>query len=220
MLVSEGRQLGAYLVTQASTGSHTYYQPDTVLCMRSLDGWSDTTLMRAFENRNPEAAKALYERFSSRIYGLGIVMLGRDEAAQDLVQDTFVKLWRSADRYEASRGRLDTWVLLMARSLAIDAVRRRVVEARALASVLPGSEVSSDPGPAELAETGDMAERARRAMAALSKEQRAALELAYFGGRSSLEVAELEGIPIGTAKTRIRSALLKLREVLGDQREV
>jgi RNA polymerase sigma-70 factor (ECF subfamily) len=176
--------------------------------------------MRAFENRNPEAAKALYERFSSRIYGLGIVMLGRDEAAQDLVQDTFVKLWRSADRYEASRGRLDTWVLLMARSLAIDAVRRRVVEARALASVLPGSEVSSDPGPAELAETGDMAERARRAMAALSKEQRAALELAYFGGRSSLEVAELEGIPIGTAKTRIRSALLKLREVLGDQREV
>jgi RNA polymerase sigma-70 factor (ECF subfamily) len=86
--------------------------------------------------------------------------------------------------------------------------------------VLPESEATSDPGPAELAETGDLAERARRAMAALSNGQRAALELAYFGGRSSVEVAELEGIPIGTAKTRIRSGLLKLREALEDQREV
>jgi RNA polymerase sigma-70 factor, ECF subfamily len=188
--------------------------------MRSRDGWSDASLMRAFARRDPTAAKVLYERFASRIYGLGIVMLGTDEAAQDLVQDTFVKLWRSAERYDASRGRLDTWSLLMARSLAIDAVRRRVVEARALALVLPESEATSDPGPAELAETGDLAERARRAMAALSNGQRAALELAYFGGRSSVEVAELEGIPIGTAKTRIRSGLLKLREALEDRREM
>jgi RNA polymerase sigma-70 factor, ECF subfamily len=176
--------------------------------------------MRAFAHRDPTAAKVLYERFSSRIYGLGIVMLGTDEAAQDLVQDTFVKLWRSAERYEASRGRLDTWALLMARSLAIDAVRRRVVEARALALVPPDADAASEPGPAELAETGDLAERARRAMAALSDGQRAALELAYFGGRSSVEVAELEGIPVGTAKTRIRTGLLKLREALEDQREV
>jgi RNA polymerase sigma-70 factor, ECF subfamily len=186
--------------------------------MRSFDGWSDTRLMRAFANRDPEAAKALYERLSSRIYGLGIVMLGRNEAAEDLVQDTFVKLWRSAGRYESSRGRLDTWVLLMARSLAIDALRRRVVEARALTSTVAGSEASSEPDdPLELAETEDLVERARRAMGALSREQRAALELAYFGGKSSVEIAELEGIPVGTAKTRVRSALQKLREALGDQ---
>jgi RNA polymerase sigma-70 factor (ECF subfamily) len=176
--------------------------------------------MRAFANRNPEAAKALYERFASRIYGLGIVMLGREEAAEDLVQDTFVKLWRSAGRFEASRGRLDTWVLLMARSLAIDAVRRRVVEARALTSTMADSEASSEPGPLELAETADLAERARRAMCALSREQRAALELAYFGGKTSVEVAELEGIPVGTAKTRIRTALQRLRAVMGDQHDV
>ena len=188
-----------------------------MLRVRSFDGWSDTRLMGAFANRNPDAANELYERFASRIYGLGMVMLGREEAAEDLVQDTFVKLWRSAGRYEASRGRLDTWVLLMARSLAIDALRRRVIEARALTSTLPVSEASSDPGPLELAETADLAGRARRAMEGLSKEQRAALELAYFGGKSSVEVAELEGIPVGTAKTRIRSALHKLREALGDQ---
>lgn len=185
--------------------------------MRSPGEWSDASVMRAFARRERSAAEALYERFAGRVYGLGLVMLGSPEAAEDLVQDTFVKLWRSAERYDAGRGRLDTWVLLMARSLAIDAVRRRVVEARALASLPHGSETSDEPDPAALAELGDVTERARRAMAELSTGQRAALELAYFGGRTSVEVAELEGIPVGTAKTRIRSALLKLRDALEEQ---
>jgi len=81
-------------------------------------------------------------------------------------------------------------------------------------------ETSSEAGPDEIAETEDLADRARRAMASLSDGQRAALELAYFGGKTSAEVAELEGIPLGTAKTRIRTALLKLREALGEQRDV
>ena len=85
----------------------------------------------------------------------------------------------------------------------------------------PGREASDEPGPDQVAETADLSERARRAMAALSDGQRAALELAYFGGKTSAEVAELEGIPLGTAKTRIRTALLKLREALREQtREV
>src|SRR5919201_324840 len=76
-----------------------------------------------------------YDRFASRIYGLGVVMLGNHQAAQDLVQDTFVKLWRTADRFDPQRGRLETWVLLTARSLAIDSLRRRVLESRSLQSV-------------------------------------------------------------------------------------
>src|SRR2546428_8617242 len=141
-------------------------------------------------------------------------MLGNDGAAQDLVQDTFVKLWRNAERYDAARGRLETWVLLVARSLAIDSLRRRVIESRSLEALGPPVEADPRPGPDELASTGDMAERAKRAMEALSDEQRAALELAYFGGKTSTEVAEMEGIPVGTAKTRIRTALLRLRESL------
>lgn len=176
--------------------------------------------MEAFASRDEAAAEGLYDRFASRVYGLGIVMLGNDAAAQDLVQDTFVKLWRSADRFDARRGRLDTWVLLVARSLAIDALRRRVLEVRSVERIAPASEASVDPGPAELAETEDLAERARRAMALLSDGQRAALELAYFGGKTSAEVAELEGIPLGTAKTRIRTALLKLREALEESHDV
>jgi RNA polymerase sigma-70 factor (ECF subfamily) len=180
----------------------------------------DGALMRAFARRDPSAAEELYRRFASRVYGLGIVMLGGDAMAQDLVQDTFVKLWRSADRFDPRRGRLETWVLLVARSLAIDALRRRVLDARSMERIGVESETSFEAGPDEIAETVDLADRARAAMASLSDGQRAALELAYFGGRTSAEVAELEGIPVGTAKTRIRTALLKLREALEEPRDV
>ena len=178
----------------------------------------DQRLMRSFAARDPLAADALYQRFAGRIYGLGLVMLGNDAAAQDLVQDTFVKLWRSADRYDRSRGKLETWVLLMARSLAIDAIRRRVLEARTLEQIDRPREADQAPGPDEQAVTHDLTERAQRAMAALPPEQRAALELAYLGGKTSAEISDLEGIPVGTAKTRIRAALLRLRDQMSSER--
>jgi RNA polymerase sigma-70 factor (ECF subfamily) len=188
-----------------------------VLLVRSKETRSDAALMRGFAAREAAAAEELYDRFASRVYGLGIVMLGGDAAAQDLVQDTFVKLYRSAERYDPARGKLETWVLLVARSLAIDSLRRRVLDARVLERSAPAPEVSDEPAPDHVAETVDLSERARRAMSALTDGQRAALELAYFGGKTSAEVAELEGIPLGTAKTRIRTALLKLREALKEQ---
>jgi RNA polymerase sigma-70 factor (ECF subfamily) len=189
--------------------------------MRTREPESDAALMQRFARRDERAAGVLYERFASRVYGLGIVMLGGDAAAQDLVQDTFVKLWRSAERYDESRGKLETWVLLVARSLAIDALRRRVLQARSLEALGRPREADPRPQPDELAATADLAARARRAMENLSGEQRAALELAYFGGKTSAEVAELEGIPLGTAKTRIRTALLRLREAMvEEQRDV
>jgi RNA polymerase sigma-70 factor, ECF subfamily len=183
---------------------------DTVQGMRTDE--PDAVLMAAFAAHDERAAAVLYDRFSSRIYGLGIVMLGNDQAAQDLVQDTFVKVWRNANRFDPSRGRLETWVLLVGRSLAIDALRRRVLEQRSLRAVGEPSEADPAQGPDDRAVIGDLTERARRAMARLSPEQRAAVELAYFGGRTSAEVAAMEGIPQGTAKTRIRAALLHLRE--------
>lgn len=182
--------------------------------MPSSDLDADQRLMRSFAARDQGAADTLYRRFAGRIYGLGLVMLGSDAAAQDLVQDTFVKLWRSADRYDRSRGKLETWVLLMARSLAIDAIRRRVLEVRTLEHVDRPTEADQEPGPDDRAATIDLTDRARQAMSSLPPEQRAALELAYLGGKTSAEISDLEGIPVGTAKTRIRAALLRLRELL------
>ncbi len=180
---------------------------------------SDAELIDAFLRRERSAADELYRRFAPRVFGLGMVMLGNPGQAEDLVQDTFVKVWRKAGSYEASRGSLDTWVLLIARSLAIDLIRRRVLEVRVMASQEDPAEASDEPGPERYAETRDLADRARRAMDRLSPPQRAALELAYFGGKTSSEVAELEGIPVGTAKTRIRTALIRLREVLEVDRD-
>ena len=102
----------------------------------------------------------------------------------------------------------------------IDALRRRVLDARMLEKTRPRDESDPAAGPDSIAETTDLVERARRAMTGLSDGQRAALELAYFGGKTSSEVAELEGIPLGTAKTRIRTALLKLRESLETKHEL
>ena len=175
---------------------------------------ADQRLMRSFAARDVGAAEVLYQRFAGRIYGLGLVMLGNEAAAQDLVQDTFVKLWRNADRYDRSRGKLETWVLLMARSLAIDAIRRRVLEVRTLEAADRPTEADQGPGPDERAVNVDLTDRARRAMSSLPAEQRAALELAYLGGKTSAEISDLEGIPVGTAKTRIRAALLRLRDLL------
>src|SRR5437773_9387119 len=141
-------------------------------------------------------------------------MLGGDAAAQDLVQDTFVKLWRNAEKYDTSRGKLETWVLLVARSLAIDALRRRVLEARSLEATGRPREDDPSAGPEELAETGDLADRARRAMQRLTPEQRAALARADLGGRASAVVAEVEGVPVGTAETRIRSGRLRRRRAV------
>jgi RNA polymerase sigma-70 factor, ECF subfamily len=184
------------------------------------DATVDGNLIRAFVRRDRRAADEVYTRYAPRIFGLGMVMLGNAAQAEDLVQDTFLKVWRKADSYQPSRGSLDTWVLLIARSLAIDTIRRRVLETRIMAKEEHASESSSEPGPEDMAETLDLSTRARRAMASLSPPQRAALELAYFGGKTSAEVAELEGIPVGTAKTRIRTALLKLREALEVEHEV
>jgi RNA polymerase sigma-70 factor (ECF subfamily) len=181
---------------------------------------ADAALAQAFGDKDPKAAEELYRRFAPRVFGLGLVMLGNASQAEDLVQDTFVKVWRKIGSYEGSRGSLDTWVLLIARSLAIDLLRRRVLEARIMEANAPRSEASPAPGPDEQAETGDLTDRAKRAMASLSPPQRAALELAYFGGKTSAEVAELEGIPVGTAKTRIRTALVRLREALEVRNEL
>ena len=179
--------------------------------VRTDEPGNDLALMADFASRQERAAGTLYDRFASRIYGLGIVMLGNHQAAQDLVQDTFMKLWRNAERFDPQRGRLETWVLLTARSLAIDSLRRRVLESRSLQSVGMQPEDDPEPLPDERAAVADLTTRARRAMEVLSPEQRSALELAYFGGRTTAEVAALEGIPQGTVKTRIRAALLRLR---------
>src|SRR5512133_2166669 len=106
----------------------------------------DATLIAAFLQKEPEAAGELYDRFASKIYGLGLHLLRNKADAEDLVQDTFLKIWRTGSAFDPGRGSLDTWTLLVARSLAIDLLRRRSLEARKLASQPKVPEASHEPG--------------------------------------------------------------------------
>jgi RNA polymerase sigma-70 factor (ECF subfamily) len=169
-------------------------------------------LIAGLLRNEPRAATAFFDRYASRIYGLGLVLLGNRTDAEDLVQDTFVKVWRIGSSYDPGRGSLDTWVLLIARSLAMNLLRRRTLEARSLSSGRWSSDVSDEPSPESYAEHRDLMRRARTAMDRLPHGQRSAVELSYLGQRSSTQVAELQGIPLGTAKSRIRAGVATLRQ--------
>jgi len=175
-----------------------------------MDGLSDETLLAGLASGDAEAAAAFVRRFQSRVYGLAVTMLHDAELAEEVAQETFVRAWRHAATYDARRGRVPTWLLAIARNLAIDRARMRSptpVDPDVIASELDLAHVDS-------VDVGER-DRLRRAIGSLPDEQRRALVLATYAGRTAREIAELDGVPLGTVKTRIRSAMLKLRESLG-----
>ena len=174
---------------------------------------ADAALMGAFLHQGPDAARQLYDRLASRIYGLGLVLLRNRTDAEDLVQDTFLKIWRTGSAFDPARGSLDAWILLNARSLAIDLLRRRTLEARRLASQPKVSEASIEDGPERHAEVRDLYRRASEAMAHLPQRQRSVLALTYLGQRSTREAAGLLGIPHGTVKSRAAAGIASLQKV-------
>jgi len=176
----------------------------------------DATLIAAFLQKEPEAAGQLYDRIASRIYGLGLSLLRNKTDAEDLVQDTFLKVWRTGARFDPERASLDTWMLLVARGLAIDLLRRRSLEARKLALEPKASEASEEPGPERRAEVSDLFRRASQAMTRLPERQRSVLELTYLAQRSTNEVAKIMGIPRGTVKSRAHAGMAVLQDAFRD----
>ena len=165
---------------------------------------------------NPDAAAAFVRRFQGRVYGLALTMLRDPDLAEDVAQETFVRVWRHAATFDARRGRVPTWVLAIARNLAIDRARLRSatpVDPEVLASEL---ELTGEDAPVNIAERALV----RQAVGALPDDQRRALVLAMYTGRTAREISELDGVALGTVKTRIRAAMLKLRDTLGVQHEL
>jgi RNA polymerase sigma factor (sigma-70 family) len=182
---------------------------------------SDEALLSGLGAGDPDAATAFTRRFQSRVYGL-VLMIVRDEGvAEDVAQETFVRAWKHARTYDPRRGRVVTWLLTIARNLAIDVVRVRSAEPLdpdVVATKLQQAGFAD--APADEGFPPDERERVRQAMAGLPREQRRALFLAAYGGRTAQEVGEIEGIPLGTAKTRIRTAMLRLSDSLESSYEV
>jgi RNA polymerase sigma factor (sigma-70 family) len=175
---------------------------------------SDETLVAGLAAGDRDAAAAFVQRFQRRVFGLARTIVFDDRAAEDIAQEAFVRAWKHAGAYDPRRGSVVGWLLTITRNLAIDAVRVRVPAAVDPATLLGDDSASTERGPGERAELADDTERLRAALGRLPAEQSRAIVLAGVLGYTAREVGEIEDIPLGTAKTRIRTALLRLRTAL------
>ena len=175
---------------------------------------SDESLLVGFGSADPEAAAAFVRSFQGRVYGLAVTIVKDSGLAEEIAQETFVRAWEHASTYDPRKGRVDTWLLTIARNLAIDArrVRSREVNASDDAALLQLA--SSEPDPEDRGVLADEIRRLKRALGELSEEQRRVLLLAAFLGRSGTEISATEAIPLGTVKSRLHAAMVRLREVL------
>jgi RNA polymerase sigma factor (sigma-70 family) len=175
---------------------------------------SDEALLAGLAAGQPEAAAAFIRRFQARVYGLVITIVRDEGVAEDVAQETFTRAWRHADSYDARRGRVATWLLSIARNLAIDVVRVKRAEPRDPDFVAARLQGTGAGGGLDEALPADERERLRSAIGELPADQRRALFLAAYVGRTASEISHLDGVPLGTVKTRIRASMHKLRDVL------
>jgi RNA polymerase sigma-70 factor, ECF subfamily len=165
--------------------------------------------------RDPETFRAVYDEHSQGVYAAALRILGDPARAQDVMQDVFLKLWRKPEKFDARRGQLGPYLKLMARSRALDLWREGQAAGRAsdrLKLVTAADEARTDDVPARAAERGEEGTLVRSALGRLPTAQREALVLAYWGGMTAGEIAQRADVPLGTAKSRIRLGLAKLRE--------
>jgi RNA polymerase sigma-70 factor (ECF subfamily) len=182
---------------------------------------ADEELMQRVSGGDARAFEVIFDRHGGASFSLAYRMCGRRALAEDVVQEAFLSLWRSGARYDPIRGSVRSWVLAAVHNRAIDALRRGVARDRhdiadeRLARSIPASDCTE----AEVVRREE-AGVVRGALGELPSEQRRVIELAYFGGFTHTEIAEMLEVPIGTVKGRMRLGLTKLRVALGDPAEV
>jgi RNA polymerase sigma factor (sigma-70 family) len=180
-------------------------------------GLQDGQLVALVAERDAGALEALYDRYGKPAYSLAHRILADETLAQDVVQEVFLSLWRDAERFDARRGTVATYLLSMTHHRAVDVVRREENQRRWRTSdeLL---ELQPDPGAGVEGEVeaGERRAEVRAALQQLPPAQREALALAYFGGYTQREVASLVGVPLGTVKTRMAAGMRKLKDALGD----
>ncbi|MFN8521478.1 MAG: sigma-70 family RNA polymerase sigma factor [Chloroflexota bacterium] len=181
---------------------------------------SDEALVERIRGEDVRALDVLYSRYSRPVYSLALKMLGTSEAAEELVQETFLRLWQRPETYSAERGKISTWLLGVCHHRAVDVLRRRRLETRHLESVQAEAASLFAEDPADDVIASVQGERVIRALQELPDAQRLVVELAYIRGMSQSEIADATGEPLGTVKTRMRLAMQKLRTTLtvGDLR--
>ena len=170
---------------------------------------ADAMIVAAIRAGDEQGMAQLYERYSGVVYSVALRVLGDTGAAEDVLQDVFMQIWRSPAAFDANRGTLAGWLAVIARHRAIDALRKRRPEVD-IADVV----VSCEPDLVRGAEWSRALGKIRGALASMPALQRSALDMAFFEGLTHSEISEKTGEPLGTIKTRIRAGLLALRKAL------
>jgi RNA polymerase sigma-70 factor (ECF subfamily) len=176
-------------------------------------GSSDEALLAGLAAGDGDAAAAFVRRFQRRVFGLAITIVSDHGTAEDVAQEVFVRAWQRAATYDARRGRVLSWLLAIARNVAVDRIRLARAEPLDPDVVVAKLQIENRGETSDHAHVGER-EYLRDALGILSEEQRRAVVLATLFGRTAREIAALEGVPLGTAKTRIRTGLVRLREAL------
>jgi RNA polymerase sigma-70 factor (ECF subfamily) len=181
---------------------------------------SDEQLMINLDGPGVEVALSkLYDRYSRTVFGVGLKILGDRSMAEELVQEVFLKVWRSAGTFDPTRGSFSTWLYRVTRSVALDLYRKRGRRIRPVSDGDPYLDSARDPsaGPQEVVDESWLSWRVSRALEVLDAPHREVIDLAYFGGLSQREISERTGVPLGTVKTRTASAYKSLRRELAVQ---
>ena len=184
---------------------------------RRADELSDEQLMTNLDGPEVEVALSkLYDRYNRTVLGVGLKILGDRSMAEELVQEVFLKVWRSSGTFDPSRGSFSTWLYRVTRSVALDLYRKRAHRISQVADGDPYVGSAKDPsaGPQQVADESWLSWRVSRALEVLDASHREVIDLAYFGGLSQREISERTGVPLGTVKTRTASAYRSLRKEL------
>jgi RNA polymerase sigma-70 factor (ECF subfamily) len=181
--------------------------------------FDDVALIRQIALAHPEALSALYDRYGRLVFSLAFHIVGETEAAEEVTQDVFYRIWEKAEIYQVEQARVSTWLTSITRNRSIDLLRKRKVRPEGYSlgweELQPGWEPASEGrAPEEMTAQAMQTERIRAAVGSLPAEQQQALAMAFFEGYSHSEIAERLGEPLGTVKTRIRTGMQKLRSLL------
>jgi RNA polymerase sigma-70 factor (ECF subfamily) len=180
----------------------------------------DNTLIRLIAHAKTEALSALYDRYSRLVFSVALAVVSDRALAEEVTQDVFLRVWENAKIYKEDQAKVRTWLTRITRNRAIDVLRlqsaRPEQHTADWAELNPQAMYSNDT-PQKAVELTLQKERVRAAIAQLPEEQKDVLKLAYFQGYTHREIAELLNEPLGTVKTRVRSAMLKLRNLLQDE---
>jgi len=162
--------------------------------------------------RDQQSFSFLYDNYSGALYSIVLQVVADKELASDVLQEVFVNIWRKIESYDSTKGRLFTWMLNVARNLAIDMVRSKAYQNSQKNQGIPGNDFFDKAGNSTQLSFDNIG--LKKVVNKLKTEHRVLIDLAYFKGYTHEEIAELESLPLGTVKTRIRSALIQLREYL------